>query len=402
MNERWDTRSLMAMPVNAKKYKSGVMVKRTTVGLSWYAYYRVPIAHGARKTKTHYEHIPQANCRADAESVYKLRCSEVFTHTYAPKKEFSTVAEFFPRFCELKSDLRTLYKYKWQFEQRLLKEFGKKPLDAVTPGDVEAYYKRRLIQGASLSTARSEIAALRSFYSAAQRDKKASTNPAKLIRTKDPNNARDRLLSDAETAQLFALAESREDYVRPLFFALYFTGRRISEVVELRWSDIEFAHGRIAFTDAKRDNSSHAPLHPRLREELIRWREFLGVGEQTDDVLFPSDRIPHLRQPHSLRLLLKSVASDITPHTLRHNLVSQLQRKGVPVNVIAQYTGHKTLTMLYRYSHANTEIVSESLNAMPVPGRHQADSHRPNGAPNGTYRHSPKQGKLIKLTTNTR
>lgn len=402
MSDRWDTRSLLALPVKAKKYKNGVMVKRTTTGLSWYAYYRVPVVPGSRKTKTHYEHIPKANSRADAESVYRLRCSEVFTNTYAPAKAFTTISDFYDRFCELKSDLRTLYKYKKQFEQRLLPEFGKMPLDGVTPGDVEAYYKRRLIEGASLSTARSEIAALRSFYSAAQRDKKATSNPAKLIRTKDPNNARDRLLSDAETALLFARAEGRDDYVRPLVFVLYFTGRRISEVVELRWCDVEFEHGRIAFTDAKRDNSSHAPMHPRLREELLRWREFVGEDERSGTPLFPSDRADHLRQPHSLRLLLKSVAPDITPHTLRHNLVSQLQRKGVPVNVIAQYTGHRTLTMLYRYSHANTEIVRESLEAMPVPGRHGADSRQPDSSPTSTYRHPENRRNLRKITTVTR
>lgn len=402
MSDRWDTRTLLALPVGAKKYKNGVMVKRTTTGLSWYAYYRVPLTPGSRTTKTHYEHIPKATCRADAEAVYKLRCSEVFTNTYTPKKDALTVNGFYDRFCELKSDLRTLYKYQRQFKHRLLKEFGSKALDAVTPGDVEAYYKRRLAEKASLSTARSEVAALRSFYSAAQRDKKATSNPAKLIRTKDPNNARDRLLSDAETATLFAKAEAREDYVRPLVFALYFTGRRISEVVELRWCDVEFSHGRIAFVDAKRDNHSHAPMHPRLREELLRWREFMGEDDRSTKPLFPSDRADHLHQPHSLRLLLKEVAPDITPHTLRHNLVSQLQRKGVPVNVIAQYTGHKTLTMLYRYSHANTEIVAESLDAMPVPGRHRADSRQPDSAPNGTYRHPDKRGKLRKIATATR
>lgn len=402
MTEKWDTRSLLALQVGSRRYKDGILVKRTTTGLSWYAVFRVPLAPGAKQTKVVHERLANVENIAQARQVRDLRRGEVFTGTYAPKSTHATVASFFDRFCELKSDLRTLYKYKRQFKQRLLPEFGKKTLDAVTPGDVEAYYKRRLVEGASLSTARSEIAALRSFYSAAQRDKKATGNPAKLIRTKDPNNARDRLLSDAETALLFAQAEAREDYVRPLLFALYFTGRRISEVVELQWCDIEFAHGRIAFTDAKRDNRSHAPMHPRLREELLRWREFVGEEESSASPLFPSDRASHLQQPHSLRLLLKSVASDITPHTLRHNLVSQLQRKGVPVNVIAQYTGHKTLTMLYRYSHANSEIVRESLSAMPVPGQTPGKQPTPPLATLSTYLHPVKTKKLRKIGASTR
>lgn len=402
MIDRWDQRSLLALPVGSRRYKDGVLVKRTSTGLSWYAVFRVPVAHGAKQTKVVQEHLHNVENVAQARAVRDLRRGEVFTGTYAPRAAHATVASFYERFRELKADLRTLYKYEWQFERRLLPEFGAKPLDAVTPGDVEAYYKRRLTEGASLSTARSEIAALRSFYSVAQRDKKATSNPAKLIRTKDPNNARDRILSDDETLALFNAAVAREDYVRPLFFALYFTGRRISEIVELRWVDVEFDHGRIAFVDAKRDNHSHAPMHPRLREELLRWREFMGEDDRSTKPLFPSDRADHLHQPHSLRLLLKEVAPDITPHTLRHNLVSQLQRKGVPVNVIAQYTGHRTLTMLYRYSHANSEIVRESLNAMPIPG--QTPGKQPTAAVTAlnSYVHSEKTKKLRKIANRTR
>lgn len=402
MNERWDQRALLALPIGARRYKDGVLVKRTTSGLSWYAVFRVPVAHGARQTKVIQERLQNVENIAQARAVRDLRRGEVFTGTYAPRAAHTTVASFYERFRELKSDLRTLYKYEWQFQRRLLPEFGSKPLDSVTPGDVEAYYKRRLVEGASLSTARSEIAALRSFYSAAQRDKKALSNPAKLIRTKDPNNARDRLLTDDETGALFARAEARDDYVRPLVFALYFTGRRISEVVELRWCDVEFEHGRVHFVDAKTKQGSHAPMHARLREELLRWREFMGEDGQSVTPLFPSDRAAHLQQPHSLRLLLKSVAPDITPHTLRHNLVSQLQRRGVPVNVIAQYTGHKTLTMLYRYSHANSDIVRESLGAMPVPGQTPGKQPTPALATLNTPGNHSKVKKLRKIATRTR
>lgn len=402
MTERWDARTLLGLPVGTRRYKDGILVKRTSTGLSWYAVFRVPVAAGVKKTKVVHEHLQNVENMAQARSVRDLRRAEVFTGTYAPRAVHATVASFYERFRELKADLRTLYKYEWQFKHRLLPEFGAKPLDAVTPGDVEAYYKRRIASGASLSTARSEVAALRSFFSAAQRDGKARSNPAKLVRTKTPNNARDRILSDSEILKLFAAAEAREDYVRPLVFLLYFTGRRVSEAVEIRWSDVEFEHGRIRFVDAKSDDVTHAPMHERLREELVRWREFLGVDDDSRERMFPSPRIEHIQQPHSLRTTLKAVAEDITPHTLRHNLVSQLQRRGVAVNVIAQYTGHKTLTMLYRYSHANTAIVRESLTAMPVPGQTPGKHSTHPQETSSAYVHPESRKKLRKIAVRTR
>lgn len=365
MANDWDQRSLLALSVGARLSDDGVMVKRTKAGLSWYAVYRVPV-EGTAKTRVRHEHLPSVQNKTQARSVVTLRRAQKFQGTYAPSaQKKDTVASFAKRFFELKADLRTLGKYKKQFARRLLPEFGDKLLNSVTPGDVESYYKRRLSEGASRSTARSEVAALKSFFSAAQRDGKALSNPAKLVSTKTPNNARDRILTDQEIAAVFALAESRTDYVRPLIFLLYFTGRRISEAVSLRWNEIQFSHDRILFRDAKSEETQLCPMHPRLRSELSRWSAVVGET----GYLFPSSVTDHLTQPLALRGLLKGIAPDITPHVFRHNLVSQLQRRGVAVNVIAQYTGHKTLAMLYRYSHANNDILTESLEAMPVPGQ---------------------------------
>lgn len=380
----------MALPLGARLSDDGVMVKRTSTGLSWYAVYRVPV-DGTGKTRVRHEHLPSVTNKTQARLVVNLRRTQKFQGTYAPEARRDTVASFFPRFLELKADLRTLYKYKKQFSKRLLPVFGHKLLSAVTAGDIEAYYKGRLADGASHSTARSEVAALKSFYSAAQRDSRASSNPAKLVSTKTPNNARDRLLSDAETLAVFELAESRTDYVRPLLFVLYFTGRRISEAVSLAWSDVQFDNDRLVFRDAKSRDVQLCPMHPRLRSELLAWGQTTGRTGH----LFPSPNGTYLTQPIALRALLKGIAPDLTPHVFRHNLVSQLQRRGVPVNVIAQYTGHKTLTMLYRYSHANADILSESLAAMPMPG--QTPSKQP-----ATQSVTPGPVKIVRRQKNRR
>ena len=399
MTDRWDQRTLLALPVGARRYKDGVLVKRTGTGLSWYAVFRVPVAPGVKTSKVVQEHLPSVDNVAQARAVRDLRRGQVFTGTYAPRAEYHSLASFFDRFCELKADLRTLYKYKKQLKRVWIPVLGSRAMDTVTPGDVQAVYQKRIGEGAALATARSEVAALKSYYSTAQRDGKATTNPAKLVKTRTPNNARKRLLTDSEMVKLFEKAEARTDYVRPLFFLLYFTGRRISEALEIRWSSVQLENGCIRFVDAKSDEVQLCPIHPRLRAELVRWQA-LAV----DDHLFPSPtkKGAAMKQPTALREMLQDIGADITPHTMRHNLVSQKQRKGVSVNVVAQYTGQKTLATIFHYSHANSEIIAETIDVMPVPGQTPGKQPTPPVASQNTYQRPDIRKKLRKIASRTR
>lgn len=67
---------------------------------------------------------------------------------------------------------------------------------------------------------------LRSFY---------GFNPVKGLRFLEPNNVRDRILSNEETGRLFAAAAGTADFIRPLFHMLFNTGMRLGEALALEW-----------------------------------------------------------------------------------------------------------------------------------------------------------------------
>jgi integrase len=76
--------------------------------------------------------------------------------------------------------------------------------------------------------------------------------------------------------------------------------------------------------------------------------------------LFPSETNPHKSYYHGFRkhwdkALADAGIADFRFHDLRHSAAAYLTEKGVPLVTVAEIMGHKTMTMVQRYSHVHTE-----------------------------------------------
>jgi integrase len=282
------------------------------------------------------ERLPNCRNRSQAEGVLMPRRSAIFDGTYRPRRKVEAVAlaQFAPRFLESKRHLRTVAKYRQQLTKYLIPHFGRKPLGAITNRDCLDYYNTRLDTEAAIASVNAEMACLKSLFSEAQRAGACEANPVRGIKLLNPNNVRDRILSDDETARLFAAANRATDYIRPLFYVLYHTGMRRGEALALRWSDIEFDHGRLIVRDSKSGEGRRVPLRSALADELIRWKPATGGSPW----LFPGRHraeVPmNTIRPGWLRLCMAARISDLTPHDLRHNFTSMLQARGVADSII--------------------------------------------------------------------
>ena len=183
----------------------------------------------------------------------------------------------------------------------------------------------------------------------------------------NPNNARDRLLSEEETARLFDAAHQFTDYVRPLFYMLYHTGMRRGEALALEWADVQPEHSRLVVRVSKSGEGRKVPLRAVLADELVRWKPATSGSRW----VFPGryDRSVPMRtiRPGWLRLCAAAHISAFRPHDLRHNFVSILQAQGVADSIIMSITGHKTHVMLHRYSHSTDALRLAAVDGLPVP-----------------------------------
>lgn len=335
----------------------------------WKIRYRVPLAPNSRLTKQVKETLKHCDKRTQAENVLALRRAQVFDGTYRPRVTGAplTVADFVPKFLEVKSELASVAKYKSQFERHLLKRFGRKQLRLVSVADCEDYRRERLAEGAKPATVRNELRCLQSLFVEARRRELMDKDPVAGVAFGKIDNARRRLLSDDERDRLLAHLSSREDFLRPLFMLLYFTGMRLGDAVALEWTAIKMDKNTIAYQQGKTGRWVYPPLHPALRLELVRW----DAKCASDTYIFPSPRYGD--RPMSIKhagetwdeMLVAAKVENLWRHDMRRYMVTMLRAAGVGDGVIQSITGHETVSMIERYDSPQIEQARVAVQKMP-------------------------------------
>jgi len=153
------------------------------------------------------------------------------------------------------------------------------------------------------------------------------------------------------------------------------TGARKGELMNLRWSDINFKEGAAFLGDTKNGTSRELYLAPVVMTELKRHQE-VGTG-----LIFPSVELPE--QPMDFRKAWRNVlkAANIadrdilnpdgsvklekfTFHCLRHGFCSALSDSGKEINQIAKLAGHKSIQTTMRYIHQGRDQKRQIVNEL--------------------------------------
>lgn len=343
------------------KWEDGIAC--TELG-AWKIRYRVPLGLDTRATKQVVETLRGCKNRQQARQVLAVRMAAVFDQTYRPRvaEKPPTVADFAPLFLDAKSELPTHAKYESQLRRHLLPVFGRKLLRDVTVVDCDAYRRARLAVGAAPATARSELRCLQSLFVEAKRRELVDRDPVSGVAFGKIDNARQRLLGNDERERLAAALASREDFVRPLFAVLFYTGMRVGDACRLPWERVDLERGRIGIKQGKTSDWVYPPMHPSLKAELERWREACP----SEKWVFPSPR--GYDRPMSKaavtkpwgELLAAAGVDNLWRHDLRRYLVTQLRAAGFDPKTIGRYfTGHKTTAMVDRYEIHDDAIAEE-------------------------------------------
>lgn len=180
------------------------------------------------------------------------------------------------------------------------------------------------------------------------------SNPCqKIERFKE--EARDRFLSDEEITRLgTVLAElevtrAEHDSVVAGIRLLLLTGLRLSELLALRWQDVDAA-GVLAIRDAKAGGRLQpiGSLALEIIAALPRLSPFLLPGRH------PSEPLSASTLQHAwLRIRGKADLEDVRLHDLRHTVGTLASQAGANAFMVRDTLGHKTLAMTGRYVSAD-------------------------------------------------
>lgn len=146
---------------------------------------------------------------------------------------------------------------------------------------------------------------------------------------------------------------------RAMLTTVYATGLRVSELVQLKTSDLDSQRRTIRVRQGKGQKDRYVMLSPKLLE-LLRdyWRahrpsDFLFPGT---DPAKPLDRgvvLFHCRTAARRAGLTKTVS----PHTLRHAFATHLLEDGVDLRTIQALLGHRSIRTTALYTYVSPEKV---------------------------------------------
>lgn len=198
------------------------------------------------------------------------------------------------------------------------------------------------------------IAALSHALSFAVKERRVlERNPVSDIRRRKEARGRTRFLSDEERAVLLkAVGQSVWPGLKALVLLAITTGARKGELTALKWSDIDLKKGRALVRETKNDEPRTLPLAGQTLEALRELK--LKNSARSDFVFSQPSGFPGPYEHfdiHWYAALEEAGIADFHFHDLRHTTASMLAAQGASLLEIADVLGHKTLSMVKRYSH---------------------------------------------------
>ncbi len=230
-------------------------------------------------------------------------------------------------------------------------------LAAVRGSDLATYRDAQREAGKADATIRLNLVIISHLFEIARKEwgMENLTNPCRNITMPKGSRQRDRRLEEGEELRLIEALNDRcrNIYIVPLMLFALETGTRRTELVKLRWENINIAKRTAKILDSKNKEDREIPLSSAAVNLLnglprsLSGRVFVVSADAATRAITAATR--------------KAGIADFRLHDLRHEATSRLFEKGLNQMEAASVTGHKTLQMLKRYTHLRAEDLAKKL-----------------------------------------
>ena len=236
---------------------------------------------------------------------------------------------------------------------------------------INSYIEFLTFSGKSDSTKTRTIATLRCFFKYLHSQGIISVNPTDTMKNPRAAKKMPDILDAKEITQLLAQPNS-SDYKgmrdKAMLELLYATGIRVSELIELKVSDINLQIGILHIKSAKRERI--IPIYPAAVKHIS---EYLSIARpalvqfDNNDLLFTNMYGQAMSRQGFWKIIKYysekvGIKKDITPHTLRHSFAAHLLENGAQLTDIKEMLGHADIssTQIYAQMLKNKYVQSYS------------------------------------------
>lgn len=235
--------------------------------------------------------------------------------------------------------------------------------------DVMDYIAWRVEGGAKPRSTARQLSSFRRFYRYLLREALITDDPTANIAMPKIGRALPQSLTEEEVDSLLAapnVAEPLGHRDRAMLEVLYATGVRVSELINLRMSQINLNQGVLRIV-GKGDRERLIPLGDEAQDWLREFIEGARIEillERQTDYLFPTrrgDRMTRQAFWHIIKRYARKagVAKKLSPHTVRHAFATHLLNNGADLRVVQLLLGHSDVSTTQIYTHVARERMKE-------------------------------------------
>lgn len=240
-------------------------------------------------------------------------------------------------------------------------------LRAVSSDDIRAFVAAGHRGGLSPKSLQRRLSACRSFYQWLLKHGHIAANPAAGVRGPKAPRALPQVLDVDEATQLVEVPVDAPLGVRDraLLELFYSSGLRLSELVGLRWRDLDLEGGLVTVL-GKGSRQRSVPVGRHAREALTAWRA--DNGGSADAPVFPgrgggpiTARAVQLR----MRVLAQrqGLFKRVHPHLLRHSFASHVLESSGDLRGVQELLGHADIATTQIYTHLDFQHLAKVYDA---------------------------------------
>jgi integrase len=235
-----------------------------------------------------------------------------------------------------------------------LKPFFACKLSAVQRNDIQRYVTTRSGK-VSAHSVQKELNILKHLLRLAVEWEVIPFQPSQGVKSPRVPAGRVRYLQPAE---LQAVIQAGPSSLGPIVAIAVSTGMRRSEVLGLRWMDLDLVHDRVMLSQTKNGEGRIVYLNKAARAAI----RSLLFGSETKPLEKLFTGITHDQVSTAFRRACKSAKIiDFRFHDLRHTAASWLRMAGADIHTVAQLLGHKDLRMAARYQHLSPDFLANAV-----------------------------------------
>ena len=239
-------------------------------------------------------------------------------------------------------------------------------LSVVTHKNVRGWMVELMDNGSEAKTINRKISSLRSFYKFLLREKLLDTNPMTHVQAPKIPKRLPVVVSEQKMNELLDSGDAFKDDFgglrdRLIIELLYGTGMRLSELVNLKESDINTYEQHIKVL-GKRNKERIIPINSSLTKligEYTRKKLDQNFYNKASSLIVTNEG-KDVYSKFIYRIVKSSLAHISThdkksPHTLRHTFATALLNRGADLNAIKELLGHSSLAATQVYTHNSVE-----------------------------------------------